>query len=123
MDFTTDKRIEKKKRFINIKNSNRKNFFELFEKKYVGKGVESIVYRGKYKNGDLNITIKIVDLKKLRKGKIKLLDYTIEKYIQLRDTNIIFKEHRFIASFCHFVNPSECLRPLPGKYLISRWVY
>ena len=91
MDFTVDKRIEEKKKFKNIKKENRQNFRELFKKTYVGKGVESIVYKGEYNN--FNTTIKIVDLKKLRKGKIKLLDYTYDYYLQIKDTKQIFKEH------------------------------
>lgn len=93
MDFTTEKRIIGKKKFIKFKNSNRDNFYKLLKKTYIGKGVEASIYKGEYSLNNSSITIKIVELKKLQKGKIQLLDYTVKKFFDIRNTNLIFKEH------------------------------
>lgn len=93
MDFTIEKRIKNKNKFLNIKNSNRKNFYQLFKKTLIGEGSEAKVYKAKYSKEDFYIIIKIVKLAKLDKGKVNLLDYTLDQYLKLRDSSIIFKDH------------------------------
>lgn len=93
MDFTIEKRIQNKNKFLNIKNSNRRDFFDLFDKTLIGEGSEAKIYRAKFKKDNFYIITKIIKLRKLDKGKVNLLDYTLDQYLKLRDTSIIFKDH------------------------------